>query len=109
MHEALGHIMQFTNGLTYEEYSQDFKLRLALLKLLEIVGEAARFIGDDTRLKFSDIEWETLYVVRNILVHEYFGVDYAIIWRAIQEKVPTLHEKPSVIIQQTDNQGYSVD
>ena len=73
--------------------SQDLKLRLALVKLLEIIGEAANGISLETQNNLKEIEWNTLKAVRNILVHEYFGIDYEIIWNSIQTNIPSLKEK----------------
>lgn len=78
----------------------DIKLRLALVKLLEIIGEAAKFVTEETRTKFTEIEWNTLYVVRNILVHEYFGINYDIIWQAVINPIPALKSKVESVLQQ---------
>ncbi len=88
--EAIGHIETFTIGISYEDYVANLQLRLALVKLLEIIGEAASMLSDEIRYEFSDIEWSTLKAVRNVLVHEYFGIDYAIIWASIQRDIPGL-------------------
>lgn len=86
--EAIFHIENFTQGITYEDYINNLQLRLALVKLLEIIGEAATMLSDNVRQNFSDIEWRTLKAVRNILVHEYFGINYEIIWESIQRDIP---------------------
>lgn len=91
--EAIDHIENFTTGISYEDYVANLQLRLALVKLLEIIGEAASMLTDELRDKFSDVEWGTLKAVRNILVHEYFGIDYAIIWASIQRDIPALKVK----------------
>ncbi|RRB01004.1 DUF86 domain-containing protein [Larkinella rosea] len=79
---------------------EDIKLRLALVKLLEIIGEAANYVTKDTQDKFNEVKWNTLYVVRNILVHEYFGINYDIIWQAIIDKIPELKVKVESVLQQ---------
>ncbi|WP_374756170.1 HepT-like ribonuclease domain-containing protein [Larkinella rosea] len=84
----------------YEQYMEDIKLRLALVKLLEIIGEAANYVTKDTQDKFNEVKWNTLYVVRNILVHEYFGINYDIIWQAIIDKIPELKVKVESVLQQ---------
>jgi uncharacterized protein with HEPN domain len=100
MLDAIRLIQEFTAGLTFEQYMEDMKLRLALVKLLEIIGEAANFVTKETQNKFTEVEWNTLYVVRNILVHEYFGINYDIIWQAILDKIPTLKIKVESVLQE---------
>ncbi len=88
--EAITQIQQFTEGITYDEYKQDLKLRLALTRLVEIMGEAATYVSEETRIRFADVEWTLLNRPRNILIYEYFGVDYDIIWDSIQRDIPPL-------------------
>lgn len=96
--EAIDHIENFTQGVDYEAYMTNLQLRLALVKLLEIIGEAAVALSDKLRNEFSDIEWRTLKAVRNVLVHEYFGINYEIVWTSIQRDIPVLKEKIDHII-----------
>ncbi|MGM9512533.1 HepT-like ribonuclease domain-containing protein [Larkinella sp. GY13] len=96
--EAIDHIENFTDGIDFESYMNNFQLRLALVKLLEIVGEAAAALSEDLKQEFSEIEWITLKAVRNILVHEYFGISYDIIWTSIQKDIPPLKEKIESLI-----------
>ncbi len=78
---------------------ENFQLRLALVKLLEIVGEAATMLSDELRSEFSSVEWRTLKAVRNILVHEYFGISYEVIWESIQRDIPPLKQKIEHILE----------
>ena len=96
--DAIDTIIDFTQNLSYKQYNDDFKLRLALIKLLEIIGEAANGITEETQLRFSEVEWSILKSVRNVLVHEYFGIDYDIIWNAIKDRIPDLKQKISNVL-----------
>ena len=98
--DSIDSILDFTQNLSYQQYNDDFKLRLALIKLLEIIGEASNGITEETQLRFSDIEWPVLKSIRNILVHEYFGIDYDIIWNAIKDRIPELKQKITNIVLQ---------
>lgn len=100
--DSIKTIEEFTSGVTYEQYSNDYKLRLALVKLLEIIGEAAVGITQETQGKFNDVEWTVLKSIRNILVHEYFGIDYKIIWNSINNNIPSLKNKVNRIIQELE-------
>ena len=96
--EAINHIENFTENVDYETYTSNLQLRLALVKLLEIIGEAASVLSDELRNEFSDIEWRTLKAVRNVLVHEYFGINYEILWTSIQHDIPILRERIDLLM-----------
>ena len=66
---------------------------------MEIIGEAAGHLSRGLRSEFSDVEWAAINGMRNILIHEYFGVDYKILWNAIQRDVPVLKEKMEAILR----------
>lgn len=100
--DAIESIEEFTKDITYEEYNKDYKLKLALVKLIEIIGEAARTITEETQDKFTEIEWSILKGIRNILVHEYFGIDYKIIWNTIKNKIPELKNKINILVNELD-------
>jgi uncharacterized protein with HEPN domain len=96
--DSIDSIIDFTQNISYKQYNDDFKLRLALIKLLEIIGEAANGITEETQQRFSEVEWAILKSVRNVLVHEYFGIDYDIIWNAIKDRIPDLKQKISNVL-----------
>ncbi len=96
--DAIDSISDFTLDISYKDYIEDFKLRLALIKLLEIIGEAANGITEETQLRFSEVEWILLKSIRNVLVYEYFGIDYDIIWNAIKDRIPELKLKISSVL-----------
>ena len=75
MVEAARQIEEFMAGIDHETFQQDRKLRLAITRLIEIIGEASNHVREETKVAFSDVEWRVLYGIRNVLVHEYFGVD----------------------------------
>lgn len=91
--DAIKNIENFSTGISYEKYEEDYKLRLALVKLLEIVGEASNGITLETQERFPEVEWAVLKGIRNILVHEYFGIDYDIVWESITQSIPALKIK----------------
>lgn len=101
--EAITQIQEFTDGITYEAYKQDLKLRLALTRLVEIIGEAANYVSEETRIHHPEVEWSLLNRVRNLLIHEYFGIDYDIVWDSIQQDIPPLKLKLEAIIKTLDN------
>jgi uncharacterized protein with HEPN domain len=96
--DAISNIEDFTHNITFEQYMDDLKLRLAIAKLFEIIGEAVASISEVTKRNHPDIEWTIIKSVRNILVHEYFGIDYKVIWYSIQENIPTLKNRLQEIL-----------
>lgn len=73
-------------------------MRFACIKQIEIIGEAANLITPETKLIFSDLEWKQIIGMRHILVHEYFGVDFNLIWQVIIDDLPSLKSKISGLI-----------
>jgi uncharacterized protein with HEPN domain len=96
--EALNEIEDFTKGLTYDDYMKNSMLRHALVRLLEIISEASHHISADLKSEFSEIEWLALKGLRNVLTHEYFGVDYNLVWNLIVDRVPELKTKINLIL-----------
>ena len=83
-------VLDFASDLTYSEFAQDQMRCYAILKALEIVGEAASKISHETKSTYSHIPWPEIIGLRNRLVHFYFGIDPRLIWNVIQEDVPEL-------------------
>lgn len=86
-------IVEYTKGLSYKEFRDDAKTFDAVVRNLEIIGEAAKKIPDDFRKTHSEIEWRKIAGLRDILIHEYFGIDAEIVWDIIQNKIPDLIAK----------------
>ncbi|GAB3790673.1 DUF86 domain-containing protein [Spirosoma horti] len=100
MLNAIIEIQEFVSNTVYEEYLQDRKLQLALTRLIEIIGEASNHVAEETKNRFSEIEWRVLTGIRNVIVHEYFGIDYDIIWVVIQKDIPLLRIKLEQLLSQ---------
>jgi uncharacterized protein with HEPN domain len=83
-------ILRFCAGLTQLDLVQDEKTYDAVVRNLEIIGEAAKRIGEDIRKQLPDIDWRKAAGLRDMLAHAYFGIDNDILWDIIQNKVPQL-------------------
>lgn len=86
-------IEEYAKGLSFEEFSKDEKSIDAVVRNLEIIGEAARNIPQEITVKYSDIAWDKMVSMRNKVMHEYFGVDVEIVWKTINEDLPEVKEK----------------
>ncbi len=73
-------------------------MRFASIKQIEIIGEAANYISEETKNKFTDIQWRQIIGMRHILVHEYFGIDSLLIWQIIISDLPKLKSAIQTVI-----------
>ncbi len=90
MLEAAQKIKKYTFGYSIEEFLEDDKTLDAVARNFEIIGEAANRIHEELRYKHNEIEWTKLRGFRNRIIHEYFGVDYEIVWTIIEEDLDEL-------------------
>jgi len=74
-------------------------MRFACVKQIEIIGEAANYITAETKALFTDMEWKQIIGMRHILVHEYFGTDFDLIWQVIINDLPVLKEKVAEVLK----------
>jgi len=99
--EALELIEGYVINLDFTSWTKDRKTIDAGIRNLEIIGEAANHIPDSIQEKYSKIPWSQMKGMRNLLVHEYFGVDIDVLWRTIQEDLPRLKIQIIEIISET--------
>src|SRR5574343_98684 len=93
-----GHkILNYTLGLPLEQFSADSKTVDAVIRNFEIIGEAANRLPEDFKDKHNDIDWHKVRGFRNRIVHDYFGIDYSIVWVIRETFLPDLIEKLQVI------------
>jgi len=97
--EASNKIKLYTRDLTFEEFINDDKTIDAVVRNFEIIGEASNRFPEEIQLNYSSIEWKRIKGFRNRIVHEYFGIDYEIIWKIIQEQLDVLITNVSEILE----------
>ncbi|MGB5107229.1 MAG: DUF86 domain-containing protein [Candidatus Zixiibacteriota bacterium] len=90
MLDAANQILRFTKDLDEKRFAADEAISLAVTRLLEIIGEASRYISAETRSKYPDVPWQQLGGIRNRLIHAYINVDLAIVWNICQDALPRL-------------------
>jgi len=83
-------IQSYILGLAFEGFSSDRMRCAAVCREFEIIGEAVGKLPEDIKARYPEVPWREIKDFRNLLVHEYFGVDLAIVWNAIHQELPLL-------------------
>ncbi len=81
---------RYTEGMSFGQFEEDDKTIDSVLRNLEIIGEASRHVSREIKKRYSDLPWMEMYTMRNIVIHEYHGVNLKIIWQTITEDLPPL-------------------
>ncbi len=95
--DALQTIASYIDGITYNQWTNDRKTIDAVIRNIEIIGEAAYHIPENIQIRYADIPWAQMRSIRNLLIHEYFGVDIDIIWQTITDDLPDLLQKITAV------------
>ena len=88
--EAISDIAEFIESLTFEEFISDKKTTNAVIRSLEVLGEATKNIPVSVRDQYPDIPWSQMAGMRDVLIHNYMGVDLMTVWKVIPERLPDL-------------------
>ena len=99
MREAIEKIRRYTAGLTAETFSTDEKSVDAVVRNLEIIGEAANRLPEDFKAQHREVEWSKIIGLRNRIIHDYFGIDLQIVWQVLQRDLPAFNSTLVRILQ----------
>ena len=86
--DSINKINKYISGIGYEKFIKDDKTADAVIRNFEIIGEASWRLPPEFKSKYSKIDWEKLRGFRNRIVHDYFGIDYEIVWNIIKTTLP---------------------
>ena len=96
-------LLRYTSGWTKEQLIADEKTYDAVVRNLEILGEAAKHVSDELRSKIHDVQWRKIAGMRDLLAHAYFGIDNNILWDVVKNKVPHLLESVTAFLNEKHN------
>jgi len=88
-----------TADKTKDEFLADETLKRAVIRSLEIIGEATKKIPADFKVKWDTIKWKNMAGMRDRLIHDYMGVNYSIVWDVVKNKIPELHIQITEVIE----------
>jgi uncharacterized protein with HEPN domain len=98
--DECSYLILVTEDLLFEDFMDNETLKRAVVRSLEIIGEATKKIPTDFKLKWTTIQWKHMAGMRDRLIHDYIGVNYSIVWDVLKNKIPDIHKQITEFIDQ---------
>ncbi|MFQ5456105.1 MAG: DUF86 domain-containing protein [Nitrospirota bacterium] len=92
-----------SQGIEFNEFKNDENLKRSFVRSLEIIGEATKNLHKDFKNKYPQVEWKNIAGLRDVLIHQYFGIDYRLIWDIVKNKIPKLKEEIEDILDELED------
>ena len=89
--ESIEAVFQYTQDISYDDFVNDRMRYSAVIREFEIIGEAVGKLTDSLKKEYPEVAWQDIKDFRNLLIHEYFGVDLEIVWNVVRNDLPMLH------------------
>lgn len=102
MLSAINRILRYTKGKTFQDLVDDDMMYYAVVKNIEIIGEAANMLTGDFQTSHQETPWKMVKGMRNYIVHEYFQIDSAVVWDVVSNELTTLRSQIERYISETD-------
>lgn len=91
--DAINRIESYTEDVDHQKFQEDPMMQDAVIRQLEIIGEATKRMSGETRNRYDEVPWQDIAGMRDKLIHGYFGVDIEIIWNTITDEIPVLKDQ----------------
>ena len=101
--ECIEQIDEFLGNMTLEEFKADEKTSSAVVRKIEIIGEATKNVPKEIRQKYKELPWSDMARMRDKIIHSYFVVDYEVVWKTIQERLPEIKPRIDTILKELEN------
>lgn len=98
--ESIEKIERHIKGMSEDEFEDDIKTQDAIIRRIEIIGEAVKNLPSEFKKKHSEIEWREIAGMRDKLIHEYFGVNLNMVWEVIRKDIPKLKRQISELLEE---------
>jgi len=99
--DECNYIESATANITFEDFVSDETLKRAIVRSLEIIGEATKKIPPDIKNQWNSIEWKNIAGMRDRLIHDYMGVNYRIVWDVVENKISHIQSHISTFLNQS--------
>jgi uncharacterized protein with HEPN domain len=97
--DCIRKINEFSKGLSFKEFKSSELIQDAIIRNIEIIGEASKKISSDTKQTYYKIPWKEIAGMRDKLIHDYLGVDVTVVWKTLKEDIPTLERLINEIVK----------
>jgi len=105
MLKSMDRIEEYLSNLDFKKFKQTYLVVDAIIRNFEIIGEASKNIPPNIQEKYPEIPWKKMYGLRNLIAHEYFGIDYELIWEIARKNLPQNRNDLIEIIRKEKAQG----
>ncbi len=101
--ESTRAIAEYTRGLTHGDFIRSIQVQDAIVRRLEIIGEAAKNIPEEFKVKHPDVPWKKIAGTRDVLIHEYFAVDLELLWNLLEKDLKTFRDQIDLLLKEAEN------
>ncbi len=105
MFQSMQRIEEYLGDLDFRKFKMAYMVVDAIIRNFEIIGEASKNVPTEIQEKYPEIPWRKMYGLRNLIAHEYFGIDYEMIWEIAKSNLPQNRDDLAVIIEKEKAQG----
>ena len=95
-------LIENSSSLNFEEFVNNPVLSRAFVRSLEVIGEAVKKLPVEIRYKYPEVPWKNIAGMRDVLIHDYFGIKYEIVWKTVKERIPELKKQIEEILSKED-------